>query len=350
MSRSLPWPLRRAPLRGAQPGAVKDCAVKDAAADMDAEAQVALAYRAVLHRDADPDGLATYARTLRAGRDLAWLIGLLAGSDEFRALQVRAQGPSFPLDQAPPMDVAVDADPAALQALWDRVARVWSGLGETDAHWSVLTETRFRAGALDDAALAAFQETGAGEVRRLLAWLRRAGITPGPEWVCAEFGCGVGRITRNLAPLFRRVIGFDVSAPHLRAAAAGLAADGRRNVELVQVRGPMDLAALQGVDLFYSVISLQHSPPPVIVDVLRRAFAGLRPGGCAFFQVPTYAQGYAYPAEAGAEVMEMHFVPQGTVLAAAHRAGLRVAEVQPDWCTGRQDAWISNTFLLVKEP
>jgi len=303
---------------------------------MDAEAQVALAYRAVLHRDADPDGLATYARTLRAGRDLAWLIGLLAGSDEFRALQVRAQGPSFPLDQAPPMDVAVDADPAALQALWDRVARVWSGLGETDAHWSVLTETRFRAGALDDAALAAFQETGAGEVRRLLAWLRRAGITPGPEWVCAEFGCGVGRITRNLAPLFRRVIGFDVSAPH--------------NVELVQVRGPMDLAALQGVDLFYSVISLQHSPPPVIVDVLRRAFAGLRPGGCAFFQVPTYAQGYAYPAEAGAEVMEMHFVPQGTVLAAAHRAGLRVAEVQPDWCTGRQDAWISNTFLLVKEP
>ena len=160
----------------------------------------------------------------------------------------------------------------------------------------------------------------------------------------------MGRITRNLAPLFRRVIGFDVSAPHLRAAAAGLAADGCSNVELVQVRSPADLAALQGMDLFYSVISLQHSPPPVIMDVLRRAFAGLRPGGCAFFQVPTYAQGYAYPAEVAAEVMEMHFVPQGAVLAAAHRAGLRVAEVQPDWCTGRPGEWISNTFLLVRDP
>ena len=317
---------------------------------MDAEAQVGLAYRAVLRRNADPDGLATYAQALRDGRDLAWLVGLLAGSDEFRGLQARLQGHGFPLDAAPPMDVVADCDPAALQALWDQVARVWSGLGEADAHWSVLTEDRFRAGAMDDAAFAAFQETGAGEVRRLLAWLRRAGITPGPDWVCAEFGCGVGRITRNLAPLFRRVIGFDVSAPHLRAAAAGLAADGCSNVELVQVRSSADLAALQGVDLFYSVISLQHSPPPVIMDVLRHAFAGLRPGGCAFFQVPTYAQGYAYPAGAAAEVMEMHFVPQGAVLAAAHRAGLRVAEVQPDWCTGQPGEWISNTFLLVRDP
>ncbi len=316
---------------------------------MDAEAQVALAYRAVLHRDADPDGLATYARALRDGQSLAWLLELLAGSDEFHALRTPLQGYGFPLDAAPPMDVAVDCDPALLQALWDRVARVWSGLGETEAHWSVLTEARFRADALDAAALADFQETGAGEARRLLAWLRRAGITPAPDWVCAEFGCGVGRITRHLAPLFRRVIGFDVSGPHLRAASDGLAADGQGNVELVRVRGPMDLAGLQAVDLFYSVISLQHSPPPVIMDVLRRAFAGLRPGGCAFFQVPTYAPGYAYPAEPGAEAMEMHFVPQGAVLAAAHRAGLRVAEVQPDWCTGRPGEWISNTFLLVKD-
>ena len=340
MSRSLPWPLcRRRPGAGV-----------NVIAAVDAEAQVALAYRAVLHREADPDGMANYVRELRNGRDLAWLIGLLAATEEFRPLQARAEGRGFPLEQAPPMEVALDGDPALVQALWDRVARVWSGLGETDAHWSVLTEARFRAGALDDAALAAFQETGAGEVKRLLAWLRRAGIAPGLEWVCAEFGCGVGRVTRNLAPLFRRVIGFDVSPPHLRAAAAGLAADGCFNVELVQVHGPADLAALQGVDLFYSVISLQHSPPPVIMDVLRHAFAGLRPGGCAFFQVPTYAQGYAYPAAAGAEVMEMHFVPQGAVLAAAHHAGLRVAEVQPDWCTGRLGEWISNTFLLVKDP
>ena len=236
-----------------------------------------------------------------------------------------------------------------LQALWDRVAAVWSGLGEADAHWSVLTEDRFRAPSLDAAALAAFHETGEGEARRLDAWLHRSGVSLPTDGVCAEYGCGVGRITRALARRFRRVLAFDVSAPHLRAAAADLAASEIGNVELLQVRGPADLAALDGTDLFYSVISLQHSPPPVIMDVLRRAFAGLRPGGCAFFQVPTYGAGYAWPSEAARQVgMEMHFVPQRTILAAAHDAGLRVLEVQPDWCIGRAGEWISNTFLLRK--
>ncbi len=328
--------------------------------EAEAEAQVALAYRAVLRRDADPDGLARYATALRDGHDMAWLVETLAGSDEFHALansdEFRAT-PSvpalarglYPQDSAPPMQVRTDCGPGELQALWDRVAAVWSGLGEADAHWSVLTEDRFRAPVLDAAALAAFHETGEGEAQRLEAWLRRAGVPFPADGACAEYGCGVGRITRALARRFRRVVALDVSGPHLRAAAADLAAAGIGNVGLLQVRGPADLAALDGVDLFYSVISLQHSPPPVIMDVLRRAFAGLRPGGCAFFQVPTYAAGYAWPSDAATqEGMEMHFVPQRVILKAAHAAGLRVLEVQPDWCIGRDSEWISNTFLLRK--
>lgn len=329
-------------------------------AEAEAEAQVALAYRAVLRRDADPGGRARYTAALRDGHDMAWLVEVLAGSDEFRALanpdEFRVAPPApalarrlYPQDSAPPLQVQTDCGPGELQALWDRVAAVWSGLGEADAHWSVLTEDRFRAPVLDAAALAAFHETGEGEAQRLEAWLRRAGVPFPADRACAEYGCGVGRITRALARRFRRVVALDVSAPHLRAAAADLAAAGIGNAELLQVRGPADLAALDGVDLFYSVISLQHSPPPVIMDVLRWAFAGLRPGGCAFFQVPTYAAGYAWPSDAAVqEGMEMHFVPQRVILAAAHAAGLRALEVQPDWCIGRDDEWISNTFLLRK--
>ena len=44
----------------------------------------------------------------------------------------------------------------------------------------------------------------------------------------------------------------------------------------------------------------------------------------------------------------MHCVPQRVVLDLAHRAGLMVAEVQPDWCVGRPGEWISNTFLLLR--
>lgn len=312
----------------------------------DASAQVTLAYRAVLRRDPDPAGLRAYVQAIqRDGRDAAWVIARLAESDEFRALAARSERP-FPLDEAPPMTVQLDCDPDSLQALWDRVAATWSELGETDPHWSVLTEERFRASAMTADALAAYHETGAGELRRLRAWLHRAGLAIPADGVCAEFGCGTGRITRALAPAVRRVIGFDVSAPHLRAASAQIAADGLGNVDFVQVRGPADLGALAGIDLFYSIISLQHSPPPIIMDVLQRAFAGLRPGGCAFFQLPTYGTGYTYPAAANTAGMEMHFVPQQAVFAAAHNAGLRVLEVQPDWCTGRIGEWISNTFLL----
>lgn len=312
------------------------------------ETLVQLAYRSVLRREPDVGGLARYAAALRDGQDLAWLLRALSASDEFRI--PAPAPPPFPLDSAPPMAVDAACSPAALQAMWDHVAATWSGMGEAEPHWSVLTDDRFRADALDADALALFHESGEEEVRRFRAWLARAGWTPPADGVCAEFGCGVGRITRSLAREFGRVIGVDVSAPHLRAARAQLVEDGIGNVDLVALRGPGDLAALGKIDVFYSVISLQHSPPPIILDVLGHAFASLRPGGCAFFQVPTYAREYAYPPgwiEPPGR-MEMHFVPQREVLALAQRHGLTVAEVQPDWCVGRPGEWISSTFLLLK--
>ena len=318
---------------------------------MDAAAQVALAFRAVLRREPDAGGLATYVKALRRrGHDMAWLVGELARSDEFRSWEARQTAPAYPLDSAPPLAIRSRCSPAEQQALWDAVAQVWSGLGQSEPHWSVLTEDRFRRDRMDAAALAAFHESGEEEVRRLNAWLRRAGWTLPPDAVCAEYGCGVGRITRALARQFGRVTGFDVSAPHLAQARAQIAADQFGNAGFVQVRGPADLQSLAGIDLFYSVISLQHSPPPIIHDVLAHAFGGLRPGGCAFFQVPTYASGYSYDPATHRPTgeMEMHVLPQRTILDLAHGAGLVAAEVQPDWCVGRPGEWISSTFLLLK--
>ena len=317
-------------------------------AAMDPAAQVALAFRAVLRREADADGLATYTQALRHGRDLAWLIQALSQSDEFRSLS--RNEPSFPLDSAPRLDIRSTTSPAEQRALWDGVAQVWAGLGEADPHWSVLTEDRYRRSRLDPAALATFRASGVGEVARLNAWLDRADWRLPPGAACAEYGCGVGRITAPLARQFGHVTGFDVSAPHLAEAQATMDAEGITNAAFVQVRGPDDLAALDGTDLFYSVISLQHSAPPIIETVLTRAFHGLRPGGCAFFQVPTYAAGYSYdPARASpAFEMEMHVLPQRRILQLAHDAGLIVAEIQPDWCVGRPGEWISSTFLLLR--
>jgi len=341
---------------------------------LDEEAVVRLAYLAVLRREADVAGLATYRAAQRGGQDLAWLLDVLMRSKEFEALQASiaslAEQKTVPqveaahlLSQEPPMSVDPNCSDVELQALWDHVARTWSQLGNDEPHWSVLTQDQFRTEALDAVQLATFYDSGRFEVERLNTWLRRGGLPIRADAVCAEFGCGVGRITHSLARQYSQVIAFDVSAPHLRTADAWMETEGIGNVEFIQVTGKASLAALHDIDVFYSIIALQHSPPPIIVDVLEQAFAALRPGGYAFFQLPTFSTGYSYSAvehlarlDQGVNAqggntseMEVHFLPQSKVLELAHRAGLRTVEILPDMSVGNLDRWISTAFLLVRD-
>ena len=147
-----------------------------------------------------------------------------------------------------------------------------------------------------------------------------------------------------------------MSAPHLAMARQHLAQSGLANVDFVHLQQRDDLGQLAGIDLFFSLIVLQHNPPPVILDILDRAFAALNPGGVAFFQVPTYREGYRFSATgywqdvASRTAMEIHFVPQAAIFDLAGRHGLRLLEVRNDNCLGSSDSTISNTFLMRKAP
>jgi SAM-dependent methyltransferase len=321
---------------------------------LDAEAVVAAIYRAVLRREPDPGGAALYAGLLRRGQDLTWLLHQFLASPEYAALH-RLPSPTpvsdLTLDRAPPMPVEAYWDAADRQALWDHIAGVWSRYGQTEPHWSVITDDRFRADKIDEN-LPVFQDTGANDVARLDAWLDRNGLSV--HGACAEYGCGVGRVTAALARRFERVTGFDISGPHLQIARRRLDADALGNADLVQVRSPADLEQLSGIDLFFSVIVLQHNPPPIMIDVLDRAFAGLNSGGVAYFQIPTYGLGYRFSAEqyradiGGITEMEIHFLPQSVVFELAARHGLIAIETQPDDWLGNRANWISTTFLFRK--
>ena len=340
----------------------------------DVEANVRLIYKAVLRREPDEAGLVNYSSALRAGETLVWLLRTLISSSEFKAAEAlvteKANSSTTPqsepahlLSNSQPMQVDVRSSETELQALWDHVSRTWSQLGEREPHWSVLTQEQFRAATLDEDQLAVFYDSGNAEVERLNAWLRRAGLSVRPDAVCAEFGCGVGRITHSLARQFGRVMAFDVSAPHLRTAQARMELENIQNVEFIRVIGKDSLVALQEIDVFYSIITLQHSPPPIILDVLGYAFRALRPGAYAFFQLPTFSTEYSYSvpehiqrlsqginAQGGsADEMEVHFVPQSMVLELAHRSGLRTVEILPDMSVGNLDRWISSVFLLVRD-
>ena len=92
---------------------------------------------------------------------------------------------------------------------------------------------------------------------------------------------------------------------------------------------------MEPVDLFFSLMVLQHNPPPVIAFVLQKILHRLKLGGIAFFQLPSMGE------------IEVHILPQKYVYAIAEREACRVLEVQPDGCVGQPQV-TSNTFLLQK--
>jgi hypothetical protein len=100
-----------------------------------------------------------------------------------------------------------------------------------------------------------------------------------------------------------------------------------------------------------SIIVLQHNPPPVIAHILRMLLRSLRPGGVAYFQVPTYRSGYTFDShryltdDVTPGAFEMHLLPQSVVFQVVEQEGCAVLEVQPDHWVGRPE-WLSNTFLV----
>lgn len=315
---------------------------------------VTVAYQALLGRAPDLGGLKSYSDAIRRGEEVSWLLESFVQSEEF---VLHHANPGFSLETAPSMDVQISGiTPGARAALWDHIVSVWSALGATDPFWSVLTDERWRSKNMtDEERIEAFYDTGEGDLLRLDAWLRRNSVELASQGVCAEYGCGVGRLTQWLAKRFRCVVAFDVSEPHLQIARDRMSRLRIDNVDFILVRGMADLERLCNVDLFYSFIVLQHNPPPIITDILSRAFAGLNEGGCCFFQVPTFSTDYKFSLDfywanvARKKEIEMHFLPQKTVFELGRKYKVHPIEIQRDGCIGKRMDWVSNTFLMAKE-
>jgi SAM-dependent methyltransferase len=302
-----------------------------------------------------PENEAVVARHLAGGRSVAQLRRRFMTSREFLARNPDAADLRGLAIDLPPIPVEVQAAPEILGRMLARTGAYWQAIGRAAPHWSVLTQDRFRPDSIADS-IDAFYASGSRDAELVEAALARHGLSAAALPTCLDFGCGVGRATLALAPLFRRVIGCDISPAHLALAAERAALVGQGNVawQVATVQAPMpDPAAMRGWDLWYSRIVLQHNPPPIIAYLLAWAFAGLRPGGVAIFQVPTYRRGYSfaaetYLAETAPPDMEMHLLPQAAIFALARQAGLDVLEVREDtqFVSQRSDIWLSNLFVL----
>ncbi len=311
-------------------------------------------YQSLLGRKPDQSGFELHVKSLQTA-SLDYVLEIFANSAELRNRYATAPG-NLDLNLGPAMSVQTRLSPDETNQLWAHVRRVWNDLGLTEPYWSVLTNPKFRADEIHQAdLLEKFYASGVDDVRYLDAFLQRNGLALPPDALVAEFGCGVGRVTGAMARRFAKVLAFDVSASHLSAARERMAREDVTNVEFVLLEQPDDLERLKNIDLFFSMIVLQHNPPPIMAEILTRACGGLNDGGIAFFQAPTYGKDYAFNIDhylAGdyqKREMEMHFLPQSQIFAILQAAKLSPIEIRQDHCVGHYDRWISNTFLARKQ-
>jgi 2-polyprenyl-3-methyl-5-hydroxy-6-metoxy-1,4-benzoquinol methylase len=318
---------------------------------MVSRSDVISAYRHILQREPESEAVIAH-HTEAASTDE--LYAALLGSDEFRSfyLQTGDVHSTNPVATTGlPIEVEVAASDDKLAKLSKIVEKTWTGLGRSEPYWSVLTNDNYRKQAFDGNS-EEFLASGKHDLERLLAFVRRAGVKLSPTATCFELGCGVGRITRWLAGHFAKVIAADISQPHIDLARQNLANRGASNVSWVKLDRLEDLTGITGFDVFFSVLVLQHNPPPVITHILETILGNLNPGGLGYFQVPTYHRRYTFnmrtylSRSVDHRQMEMHVLPQKDVFRIIQAADCIVLEVREDGAAG--EGWLSNTFLVRK--
>jgi len=191
-------------------------------------------------------------------------------------------------------------------------------------------------------------------VRILRNTAERCGLSLDGHQVCLELGCGVGRVTVWLAELFHHIVAADISPLRLKLNKRALHHYQRTNVNHYCLESIDAVSSLPDYDVFYSVIVLQHNPPPIIVKLLKLILRKLRVGGIAYFQLPTFMKNYYFQvdeyirkANGGPSHMEMHCIPQKLVFDIVRDAGCELLEIREDPWT-ESNAIISNSLLVSK--
>jgi SAM-dependent methyltransferase len=305
------------------------------------------AYRLILGREPENQ---TVVEQAMAADDLAHLRDVFLGSREFT--DSFAGGPRpLPVGrflEVSEIDIDLDCTPAQLQAMFDRIGEAWRAFGETEPHWSVLVDDGYRQENLQ-ANIDRFYRSGEADIDVHFNFLRRAGIRTSFD-KALDFGCGVGRLTLALAPHARRVVGVDISPPHLGLATERAQEQGIGNVDFESIVSVADLDRYRGIDLVISRIVLQHNPPPVMAALLSGLLGALASGGVAIIQIPTFIQEQRFSASdylANEQPqMEMNFLPQPAIYRLIDEAGCRLIEVREDGAAG--DTAVSHTFVMQK--
>ena len=164
----------------------------------------------------------------------------------------------------------------------------WQRMGSVDPYWAVLTEDRFRASTITDAARREFFESGEKHLDYVMRTIRE---TVSPDFApsrALDFGCGVGRVLVPIARRFPNAVGVDVAESMLAEAKKNILDEG---VIAELLLGDDALSQVSGdFDFIHSYIVLQHIPRLRGEGIISGLLDRLRPGGVAALHV-TYRLG-----------------------------------------------------------
>ena len=290
--------------------------------------QIRYVYRALIRRAPTQEDVQQWR-----GKSITELRKRLVNSDDFRRLlnqsNVKIVGAFL---NAPPNEIQIEGPPDQFQRMVERIKVYWSGRGETDAEFSVRTNAKFTAEKID-AHRNEFYQSGEKDFDTIKAFFHRTGHSVENVRSAIDLGCGVGRVSAALARRFDRVIGVDISPGHLKKAEAWFKEQSLTNGTFAHLSELAVIDNLPSVDLFYSLIVLQHNPPPMMLELLKRSLNRVNVGGYALFQLPTYRSDYRFVWDeyfTTEPKMEMHSLPQRYVFAALQNAGFTLLECHQD--------------------
>ena len=160
----------------------------------------------------------------------------------------------------------------------------WEKWGVRDPYFSVLTNPKFRAAALDNAAREEFFAHGQHHVDQVLG-LCRAHIDAAfaPQRVL-DFGCGVGRLVLPFAAHATEVVGVDIAPSMLAETQRNCDLHGLKNVVLAL--SDDTLSAVQGqFDLVHTCIVIQHIEIERGLKLFEQLVQRIAPGGIGALHV-----------------------------------------------------------------
>lgn len=316
--------------------------------------EITLAYRLFLGRN--PESQEVVTNLMQNARDYQQLRTHFLSSHEFIQAATEFIGEQQNIrirhQLLPRIPVQIEVSASELKKMFERVHEEWEILGVKEPYWSVLTQEQYRPSHFSGHEKEFFQ-SGSYPADAFHAALRRNQIDPHRIRFCLDVGCGVARVTCYLAKLFPQVVGVDISSAHLDIARS-IVRDGEvDNVTFIHCEDFNSYEKLPKVDGIFSIITLQHNPPPVMVWLLKELLGKLNPLGVAYIQIPVYRNGYFFEAHRYLnspmpESLEMHFLPQNEIFKLLEACGCTCLEVREDGMVAEEHFTISNTFLIQK--